>query len=137
MPSSMQTISGPAFKSFGDSSLQMPALGFGAAPMGNLYRAMSDDAAAATINAAFAQGINYVDTAPHYGFALSESRLGRAIVGKRNQLIISSKVGRLLMPSDSKEPVRHGFVNTPEFEPIFDYSFDAVMRSFESSLGRL
>ncbi len=137
MPSSIQAISRPAFKRFGKSSLQMPALGFGAAPVGNLYSAMSDVAATATINAALAHGINYFDTAPHYGFGLSESRLGEAIAGERNQLIISSKVGRLLLPTDSREPVRHGFANAPAFEPVFDYSFDAVMRSFESSLGRL
>ena len=125
------------FRSLGNTSLLMPALGFGAAPIGNLYNAISDSAAAAAIDSAFAQAINYFDTAPHYGFGLSESRLGKAIAGKREQLIISSKVGRLLVPSDSTEAVRHGFANAPALEPVFDYSYDAVMRSFESSLRRL
>jgi D-threo-aldose 1-dehydrogenase len=121
----------------GKKSLRMPALGFGAAPVGNLYTAMSDSEAAATIDSAVAHAIHYFDTAPHYGFGLSESRLGKAISGKREQLIISSKVGRLLVPSDSTESVRHGFAKAPALEPVFDYSYDAVMRSFESSLRRL
>jgi D-threo-aldose 1-dehydrogenase len=115
----------------------MPALGFGAAPLGNLYRAISDVDAATTIDSALAQDINYFDSAPHYGFGLSESRLGEALAAKRDQLIISSKVGRLLIPTTSTESVRHGFVNTPQLEPIFDYSYDGVMRSFEASLQRL
>ncbi|RYZ92123.1 MAG: aldo/keto reductase, partial [Moraxellaceae bacterium] len=86
---------------------------------------------------ALANGIHYFDTAPHYGFGLSESRLGRGLATQRAQLIISSKVGRLLIPTNSSEPVRHSFVNAPAFEPVFNYSYDAVMRSFEASLQRL
>lgn len=133
----MQTIPAKGFRSFGNRLFQMPPLGFGAAPVGNLYSAMNDQAAAATIDTALASGIQYFDTAPHYGFGLSESRLGKATAGKRDQLIISSKVGRLLVPTTSTDTVRHGFANTPALEPVFDYSYDAVMRSFESSLQRL
>lgn len=119
------------------TSLQMPALGFGAAPIGNLYRAMSDEQALATLAAARTQGMVYIDTAPHYGFGLSEARLGASLRGHTGETILSSKVGRLLVPTDSTAPVRHGFVNAPALEPIFDYSYDGVMRSFESSLRRL
>jgi D-threo-aldose 1-dehydrogenase len=115
----------------------MPALGFGAAPVGNLYSAMSDAEAAATLDSALALGIYYFDTAPHYGFGLSESRLATAINSRRKDLIISSKVGRLLVPTTSTDYVRHGFAGAPALEPVFDYSYDAIMRSFESSLRRL
>jgi len=126
-----------AFRPLGNTLLRMPLLGFGAAPVGNLYQPMSDIAAIETLNSALAQAIHYFDTAPHYGFGLSESRLGQALVDKREQFIISTKVGRLLVPSLSTEAVRHGFVNAPALEPVFDYSYDAVMQSFESSLQRL
>ncbi|GGY73491.1 oxidoreductase [Cellvibrio zantedeschiae] len=124
-------------KRFGNTSLPMPTLGFGAATLGNLYRAMTDAEADSTLDAALNAGINYFDTAPHYGFGLSESRLGSQLAAKREQLIISSKVGRLLVPTTSSDSIRHGFVDTPALEPVFDYSYDAVMRSFESSLQRL
>jgi D-threo-aldose 1-dehydrogenase len=137
VPSSPHNICFKGFRSFGDRSLRMPPLGFGAAPVGNLYTAMSDQAATTTIDSAFAAGIHYFDTAPHYGFGLSESRLGQALAGKRDQLIISSKVGRILVPTQATDTVRHGFANAPALEPVFDYSYDAVMRSFESSLQRL
>lgn len=137
MPLSKQVGFQSRFRALGNTPLRMPSLGFGAAPIGNLYQAMTDDAAAVTIESAFARAIRYFDTAPHYGFGLSESRLGKSITDKREQLIISTKVGRLLVPTDSAEPVRHGFANAPALEPVFDYSYDAVMRSFESSLRRL
>lgn len=125
------------FKQLGNTSISLPRLGFGAAPVGNLYQAISDKAAQDTILEAFERGIRYFDTAPHYGFGLSESRLGAALVGKRKQVVLSTKVGRLLVPTRSTDLIRHGFANTPALEPIFDYSYDAVMRSFEASLERL
>lgn len=126
-------------KLLGATNLQLSRLGFGAAPVGNLYQPVSDDAAIACVNSALAAGIRYVDTAPHYGFGLSESRLGCALasVPMAQRPVISTKVGRLLVPSSSLAAVRHGFANTPPLEPVFDYSYDGVMRSFESSLARL
>lgn len=137
MPSSNHFLSAETCQSLGNTSLRMPSLGFGAAPVGNLYKAMSDLDAQAAVDSAVEQGIRYFDTAPHYGFGLSETRLGNALAAKRDQIIISSKVGRLLVPTTSTEPVRHSFVNAPAFEPVFDYSYSAVMRSFEASLQRL
>lgn len=126
-------------KSLGTTSLQLSRLGFGAAPIGNLYQPVTDDAAVACVNSALAAGIRYLDSAPHYGFGLSESRLGQVLarVPPAQKPVISTKVGRLLVPTDSAEAVRHGFTNTPPLEPVFDYSYDGVMRSFESSLARL
>jgi D-threo-aldose 1-dehydrogenase len=124
-------------KTLAATGLRLPALGFGAAPIGNLYQAISDEQAYATIAAARASGMDYFDTAPHYGFGLSETRLGSSPRNSQDKWIISSKVGRLLVPTQSTESCRHGFVNAPALEPVFDYSYDAVMRSFESSLRRL
>jgi len=118
-----------------------PPLGFGAAGLGKLYTSMSDDAAAATVRAAFEAGLRYVDTAPYYGFGLSETRLGRAFGAPEapSGLVVSTKVGRILSPMSGPEPTRtaDGFVEASPFEVRFDYSYDGVMRSFESSLDRL
>ncbi|WP_244947511.1 aldo/keto reductase [Cellvibrio japonicus] len=124
---------------FGTSEVVLSPLGFGAAPIGNLYQSMGDEQAAATVEAALLAGIRYYDSAPHYGFGLSETRLGQVLnaSGLRSRLVISTKVGRLLVPTSSTARERHGFVDAPALEPVFDYSYDAVMRSFEQSLKRL
>jgi len=116
--------------------LGLPPLGFGAAGIGNLYAAMSDAAAREAVEAALAAGLTYFDTAPHYGFGLSETRLGAILPPTAK---VSTKVGRLLRPAPEADPAteRHGFVAAAPFEPVFDYSYDGVMRSFEASLKRL
>ena len=122
----------------GQSAVNLSVLGFGAAPIGNLYQAVADEQAVATVDEALALGIRYIDTAPHYGFGLSESRLGAAL-RKHNaeKVFLSTKVGRLLVPTDSTADLRHGFAHTPALEPVFDYSYDGIMGSFEASLKRL
>ena len=125
----------------GSTTVCLPALGFGAAPLGNLYTAHSDADAVATVQAALSAHFQYFDTAPYYGFGLSEQRLGNALrlAADRAGLVISTKVGRALVPA----PVgrigssRHGFIDGMPFEPVFDYSYDAVMRSFDASVRRL
>lgn len=126
-------------RTFGRSNLPMSLLGFGAAPIGNLYQPLTDAQATSAVMLALDSGIRYFDTAPHYGFGLSETRLGAALAkaAATEPVIISTKVGRLLIPSTSKASVRHGFADAPPLEPQFDYSYDGVMRSFESSLKRL
>jgi D-threo-aldose 1-dehydrogenase len=110
-------------------------LGLGAAPLGNLYSVISDEAAAATVDAAWAAGIRYFDTAPLYGSGLSETRLGRALAGRpRDQYEISTKVGRVLEPGADPDSI---FVGIPASRPRFDFSRDGIMRSFEASLDRL
>ncbi|MDP5278960.1 aldo/keto reductase [Sphingomonas sp. DG1-23] len=117
-------------------------LGFGAASIGNLYRAMPDQDAAATIGSAWDAGLLYYDTAPHYGFGLSEKRLGEALaeLDSDQRAIVSTKVGRRLDPvapdTDLSVP-RQAFVTPEPFESVFDYSYDAVMRSYEASRARL
>ena len=124
----------------GKTSLQITELGFGCASLGNLYRVLSDDEAGETVNAAHDAGINYYDTAPYYGFGLSERRLGDVLRPlDRESLVISSKVGRLLRPAKGivSDAERHGFRSPMPFEPVYDHSYDGIMRSFESSLQRL
>jgi D-threo-aldose 1-dehydrogenase len=111
----------------------------GTAGIGNLYTPVAPDAARATVAAAWAAGIRYFDTAPHYGFGLAERRLGEGLaeLDPAREAIVSTKVGRLLTPTRSTARERHGFVDADPFEPVFDYGRDAVLRSHEESLARL
>ena len=127
-----------ALRSLGQTGLSVTELGCGGAPLGNLLRPLADEVARATLVAARAAGFSYFDTAPFYGFGLSERRMGDALRG--GEFVISSKVGRLLDPVTGPvdaNQVRHGYATPMPFEPVFDYSYDAVMRSFEESLQRL
>ncbi|MDZ7281877.1 aldo/keto reductase [Sphingomonas sanguinis] len=122
----------------GRTDCVLPELGFGAAAMGNLYAAIDDASAAATLDAALSAGFRYFDTAPHYGRGLSERRLGDGLRG-RGDVIVSTKVGRLMDPdasiTDDRE--RDGFHTAMPFRPRYDYSYDGIMRSHEHSLQRL
>ena len=124
----------------GRTDVEVTRLGFGAAAMAGLYRAVPEERARASVHAAYDAGVRYFDTAPHYGFGLSETRLGAALkaLDPHEHTVVSTKVGRLLVPVDA-DPTegRHGFVGAAPFEPVFDYSYDAVMRSFEDSRRRL
>ncbi len=129
-------------RSLGCSGIRVPLLGFGAAPIGNLYRPVPAEEAHRAVRSALDLGFKYFDTAPYYGFGLSESRLGFELArGGAEDVVLSTKVGRLLRPlapsGEAPKSVRHGFADTPDLEPLFDYSYDGVMRSFEESLGRL
>jgi len=114
-------------------------LSLGCAQLGNLYRAISDEDAYATVEAAWNSGIRYFDTAPHYGLGLSETRLGAALAGlPRDQYVVSTKVGRLLEPRDgAPEPDHEGFDVLAERRRVWDFSRDGVLRSLETSLERL
>ncbi|PZO78259.1 MAG: pyridoxal 4-dehydrogenase [Sphingomonas hengshuiensis] len=116
-------------------------LGFGGAAIGNLYRPVGDVAARATIDAAWAHGIRRFDTAPHYGFGLSERRLGDAlaVLDPAGDAIVSTKVGRVLRPVPDRDlgVERQGFVSPEPVESAFDYSRDGVLRSFDASRDRL
>ena len=121
------------------TGLTVTELGFGTAPLGNLFKPLPDTTARETLAAAQKAGFGYYDTAPFYGFGLSERRLGDAL-RSRKDIVLSTKVGRLLKPvtGPMKEDVmRHGYATPMPFEPVYDYSYDAVMRSFEESLQRL
>ncbi|MBX4867462.1 aldo/keto reductase [Rhizobium bangladeshense] len=122
----------------GDGGLTFTELGFGTAPLGNLYRAITDEEAAAVLDAAWQHGIRYFDTAPLYGLGLAERRVGRFLATKqRNDFVISTKVGRLLKVCRPEQRTGIGkFFGTPNRREVFDYSYDGVMRSFEASFER-
>ncbi len=122
----------------GRTALRVTELGFGGAPLGNLYQPISDSDARNTAVAALEAGIAYFDTAPYYGFGLSEQRVGDAVRG-RNGIVVSTKVGRLLKAVSSVhgDTERHGFCSPMPFEPEYDYSFAGVMSSWEASKQRL
>nr|WP_295467841.1 aldo/keto reductase [Mesorhizobium sp.] len=113
-------------------------MGFGGAPLGNLYRRISEDDAQGALQAAWAAGIRYFDTAPQYGLGRSEQRVGTALRGwDRRALTLSTKIGRLLVDCEPDEVTPEAFVDVPQKRIVFDYSYDGVMRSHEASLKRL
>jgi D-threo-aldose 1-dehydrogenase len=120
--------------------VRVTPLGLGCAQLGNLYRAMSDENARSVVDTAWARGIRYFDTAPHYGLGLSERRLGAALADRpRDEYVVSTKVGRLLVgnPGGAGERDTEGFDVPRTLVRRRDYSRDGVLRSLESSLRRL
>jgi D-threo-aldose 1-dehydrogenase len=91
------------------------------------------------VQESFAGGVRYFDTAPFYGFGLSEMRLGAALRAEKTPPVISTKVGRRLVPTGPQDENvgREGYFSPRPFAPVFDYSYDSVMRSHEQSLERL
>jgi len=132
-------MSGPLpSRTLGRTGIGVTTLGLGLAPLGNLYRTVCDGEAGDTLQTAVELGIRYFDTAPYYGFGLSERRAGDALRAEP-QAVISTKVGRLLKPSADVDisVERCGFVSPMPFEPVYDYSYDGILRSHEDSLQRL
>ncbi|MCM3656314.1 aldo/keto reductase [Agromyces mediolanus] len=120
---------------------RMGRLGYGSASIGNLYREVDDEAAEAALEAAWAGGIRYFDTAPHYGLGLSERRLG-AFLGRmpRAEYVLSTKVGRVLEPNPDfagGDDRANGFAVPDRTVRRFDPSSAGVRRSIEDSLERL
>lgn len=119
-------------------TLPFTLLGYGSGPLGNFQRALDEGDCDRTIEAAWRSGVRYFDTSPLYGLGLSEARVGRVLRHlPRDEFVLSTKVGRLLIPCAEGEQNVPLFVNTPPNRVEYDYSYDGVMRSFESSLGRL
>ena len=123
----------------GDGGLTFTELGFGAAPLGNLYRAISDTCATRILEGAWAGGVRYYDTAPLYGFGLSETRLNPMLrIRKREDYVLSTKIGRTFRATtpDRRDGIGKWF-DVPSRNEIYDYGYDGVMRSLEFSLERL
>ncbi len=120
------------------TALTLTELGFGASVIGNLYRPATDEDAAAAVAAAWDSGVRYFDTAPHYGLGLSERRLGAALRHyPRDQYVVSSKVGRLLVPNENPSGQdSEGFAVPDTLRRQWDFSRDGVLRSIESTLNR-
>ncbi|MFI9780349.1 aldo/keto reductase [Streptomyces sp. NPDC051956] len=128
----------------GIKSLLPGSLGFGTAPLGNMFRSIPDEEAAATVEAAWDQGIRYFDTAPFYGAGLSELRLGEVLAGRpRDEYVLSTKVGRVILdeledPADRDLGEKGGLFEHGRANKMVDlYTADATLRSIEDSLKRL
>jgi D-threo-aldose 1-dehydrogenase len=118
-------------------------LGFGAAPLGNMFRAIPEEEALATVEAAWDDGIRYFDNAPFYGAGLAEIRMGEVLKGKpRGEYVISTKVGRIVLDEVEEGARDNGekgsvFAHGRPNKVVNDYSADATLRSIEDSLKRL
>jgi D-threo-aldose 1-dehydrogenase len=120
--------------------VRLPHLGLGGGPLGNLFHAISDEQAHDTVDAAWRAGIRYFDTAPHYGLGLAERRLGAALRHRpREEYIVSTKVGRLLVPNPpGAHPRDPDIFDVPAtHRRVWDFSRDGVRRSLDDSLIRL
>jgi D-threo-aldose 1-dehydrogenase len=112
-------------------------LGLGGTGLGDMYHTTTDEAAHATVDAAWDAGIRYFDTAPHYGAGLSEHRFGQALRRRpREAYTLSTKVGRLLAPHHPGE-IQAPFVGALPFKRVIDYSADGARRAVEDSLQRM
>lgn len=122
----------------GQTGLEISRIGFGGAPLGDLRRAPTEAGARELLEAAWDAGIRYFDTAPFYGAGLSERRIGDFLRDKpRESYVLSTKVGRLLVPDRAFAIERQGDPRALPFRPKFDFSYDGVMRSYDNSLQRL
>jgi D-threo-aldose 1-dehydrogenase len=124
----------------GRTGLEVTTLGFGAASIASLYRAVDDEQARAAVDAAWDSGIRYFDTAPHYGVGLSERRLGAALRERPcEEYVLSTKVGRLLVPNERRtgSDLAHLFDTPDDLRRELDYSGRGARRSIEESLIRL
>jgi D-threo-aldose 1-dehydrogenase len=131
---------------FGHSQLRVTRLGIGTVPIAGLYAAVSEEQAQATLARAYTLGARLFDTAPLYGYGVAEERLGHFLAGvpAADPCVVATKVGRVLQsdqPGD--EPSHRGPIEQRQFksgsslEPVFDFSYDGALRSFEASLKRL
>jgi D-threo-aldose 1-dehydrogenase len=126
--------------SLGRGGLQVSTLALGCAPLGNLFRVVSQEDAVEALQVSFDKGVRYFDTAPHYGLGLSERRVGNFLEGvPRADVVVSSKVGRLIRPNPQFTGGLddQGFAVSAENYRVLDYSYDATMISIEESLERL
>jgi D-threo-aldose 1-dehydrogenase len=133
------TLETRAFRSRSGADITFTVMGFGTAPLGNLYRPLSEDEAEQTLQAAWDVGCRYFDTAPLYGLGLSETRLNGFLRRQRpSRPVLSTKVGRVMKHCRPEERTGQGkFFDVPARQEVYDYSYDGVMRSLEQSFERL
>lgn len=124
----------------GTTKLHVTELGLGGAPIGGFRATIPDAEAAALVDAAYDEGVRYFDTSPFYGYGRSELRMGAALRNKpRDAYVLSTKIGRVLhaMRPGERRPAEFRENGLPDFAPVFDYTYDGVMRSLEHSHLRL
>ena len=133
----MALMSAPSRRPVGRTGLEVSVLGFGTAPLGDLYGKLDDGTAIAAVERALALGVNLIDTSPLYGHGLAEHRCGTAIRRvPRDQVVVCTKVGRWMDPSHGRGD-GSGFVGGQPHRAVIDYSYDGTLRSVEQSLLRL
>ena len=125
-------------RKIGNTNLEVTELGMGTATIGGWPIEVSENDALSTLERAWEKGIRYFDTAPLYGTGMAEERLGKFLKKKnRNDFVIATKVGRLIVDTDSSKAAQK-FIGSPKnLDSIFDFSYDGIMKSFEDSLKRL
>ena len=124
----------------GKTGIKLPILGFGGAPLGELFKKVSHPQAEEALQQAYDNGVRYFDTAPFYGHGLSEHRLGHMLYQKiRSEFVLSSKVGRVYSPFKGDPSVFHGspWIGGLPFQCRFDYSSEGLERSYIDSTLRL
>jgi D-threo-aldose 1-dehydrogenase len=123
---------------FGRSGLEVTTLGFGAATIGNLFRPIPEETAQGMLDSAWDHGVRLFDTAPSYGNAMSEYRVGRNLRERdRDEYVLSTKVGYLLQPAHPSEGINESWVAPGAFKTVYDYTADGARRSIEDSLQRM
>lgn len=125
----------------GRSTVLVPPVGLGTAPLGGMYAHVGEEQARDVVRAAFDAGVTYLDTAPQYGHGTAESRVGAALaaLGRPDGLVLSTKVGRLVVPRERPDGA-HGegiFADAPPSDVVFDFSVRGVEASLAASLERL
>lgn len=124
-------------RQIGQTNMHVTSVAFGCASIGNLYRETTDAEACAVLDTAWAGGIRYFDTAPHYGRGRSEQRLGAYLAGMpRDDYVISTKVGRVLSPGAQHDEL-DGFIKPLPNDVHYDYSGDGIEAALEGSRTRL
>jgi D-threo-aldose 1-dehydrogenase len=126
-------------RKLGNTGVELTQLGFGTAPLGELFFKVDELTAAATLQAAWDAGIRYYDTAPYYGRGLSEIRVGRFLDSKpRREFVLSTKTGRWFFAPADPDAFQTGvWAGGLRFDHVHDYSYDGLMRSYEQSHMRL
>lgn len=123
----------------GRTGLEIPVLGVGTCPLGDLFEAVPEDEARGTLDLAWERGVRLFDTAPWYGLGQGEHRTGRALYRRpRGDYVLSTKVGRLLKAPRDRRQIRPApWKGGLAFDHVYDYTYDGILRSYEDSLQRL
>ena len=125
-------------RKLGKTDIELSAIGFGGAPIGDLFENLQDENCYQVLENCFEKNINHFDTSPYYGNGLSEQRLGCFLKKiPKNKYYLSTKVGRYLTSEKEENIDRGKWAGGLNFVPNIDYSYDGVMKSFEQSLHRL